>query len=65
VPIHIEELSSEVAVVDGGLPLTERQLDRIAAIVLAKLKEQQRTAERRREVQKLRRSVVPPLEVKG
>jgi hypothetical protein len=64
-PIHIEELSSEVAVVDGGFPLTDGQLERVAAIVLARLKERERSAARRRDVQELRRSVVPSLRVKG
>jgi hypothetical protein len=47
-PVHIGELSSEVAVADGDLPLGEAQLERIAQYVLRKLRQQDREQQARR-----------------
>lgn len=41
-PVHIEELISEVTVLDGELPLSQAQLDKIADYVIAKLDQRSR-----------------------
>ena len=61
-PIHIEQLQSEVAVFDGELPLSEAQLARLTALISSRLAERERTAERKGLP---RRSVIPPLEARG
>jgi hypothetical protein len=62
VPIHIEELQSEVAVFDGELPFSEAQLAKLTALISSRLAQRERTAERRGLP---RRSVVPRLEARG
>lgn len=47
-PLHIEELTSEVTVVSGDLPLSREQIDRLVAIVLKRLEQKQRENRRSR-----------------
>jgi hypothetical protein len=47
--VHVEKMSSEMTVVDGDLPLTEAQINRLVAIVLRRLAEQERNKRYRRE----------------
>jgi hypothetical protein len=63
VPIHVEEMLSELAVVDGDLPFTEAQLAKLVALVGRRLAEQQHAGGR--DPRLPRRSIVPPLEVRG
>jgi hypothetical protein len=56
-PIHIEELSSEVTVVEGDLPLTPAQIDKLARLVIKRLEEKQRAARRLHEATRVRRHV--------
>jgi hypothetical protein len=61
-PIHVEELQTEVAAFDGEVPLSEAQLDKLTALIGRRLAERQRVAEHRGVP---RRSVIPPLEARG
>ncbi len=36
-PVHVEQLTSEVVVLDGDLPLSEEQLEKVADFVIRKL----------------------------
>jgi hypothetical protein len=63
VPIHVEELTSEVTVVDGDLPLGRDQIEAIVRAVLARLAERTRDAARNREATRLRRQLSSPVEV--
>jgi hypothetical protein len=60
-PVHVEEMTSEVAVLDGDLPLSERQMETLAALVLQRLEEKQRAQRQRCEATALRREARPPL----
>jgi hypothetical protein len=65
VPVEVEELTSEVTVMDGGLPLSSEQLDRLAELVAARLERRERGDRQREEATTLRRRVAPPLGVEG
>lgn len=60
--VHIEELTSEVTVFDGELPLTPAQLDRLVRLVAACIAEKNREAEKRREATELRRHATASFE---
>ena len=62
-PIHIEELTSEVTVVDGDSLLTEAQKEMLVQMVVKRLGEIAREAERKARATKLRRQAGNPLEV--
>lgn len=60
-PVHIERMDNEVTVVDGELPLTDRQVEKLVNIVLSRLEGKQREAQKRQEATKLRRGSAPPV----
>jgi hypothetical protein len=62
-PLHIEELTSEVTVIDGDSLLTEMQKEMIIQMVIKRLSEKSREAERRARATELRHQAGPPLEV--
>lgn len=59
-PIYVETLSSDVTVVEGELPLSEAQLERLARLVLRRLEEQQRAAQKVYQATRLRERAAPP-----
>jgi uncharacterized protein YeaC (DUF1315 family) len=61
-PLHIEELTSEVTVMDGDSMLTEKQKEAIVQMVLKRLGEKGREAEHRSRCTELRRQASAPLE---
>ena len=60
-PVHVEEMTSEVAVFDGELPLTPQQVDKLVGLVLQRLQEKQRETRRSREATTLRSEAAPPM----
>jgi hypothetical protein len=64
-PVHVERITTDLTVIDGELPLSQAQLDKLVALVLARLDREQRLAEQRREATIIRRSTIPRLEVRG
>lgn len=56
-PVHIEELTSEVTAIDGDLPLTDDQVERIVDRVLRRLAERQRGARPLAEIARMRPGV--------
>ena len=62
-PVHIEEMTSEVTVVDGELPLSEAQVERLVAAVIKRLEGKQREAAKRRAATELQRGAAPPARV--
>jgi hypothetical protein len=62
-PLYVEEMTSEVAVFDGDLPLSPAQIETLVALVIRRLAEQQRDRERGREATMLRRQAAPPLRI--
>jgi hypothetical protein len=63
VPIHIEELTSNVTVLDGDVPLSGAQLEKLVQLVLRRLEEKHREAGRIREATALHQMAAPPLRV--
>jgi hypothetical protein len=61
-PLHIEELTSEVTVIDADSILSEKQREAIVQMVLKRLGEKARDAERRTRGTELRRQASAPLE---
>lgn len=59
--IHVEEISSELLVIEGDLPLTEAQIDKLVKIVMKRLEDQQRKVRWRREATSLRSEAAPPM----
>jgi hypothetical protein len=58
-PVHVEDVSNEVTVVDGELPLTEAQVERLVAVVLKRLEGKQREARKREGATRLSGSALP------
>ena len=63
VPLHIEELTSEVTIIDGDSFLTEAQKEMLVQMVIKRLGEKSRDGERKARATELRRQAAKPLEV--
>lgn len=61
-PVHVEEMTSEVTVADGELPLTPAQVEKLVGLVMSRLAERERDAARQRESTRLRRQSSPSFE---
>ena len=48
-PVHVEELTQEVTVANGDLPLSQAQVQRLVHLVLEQLSRQEREIKLRRE----------------
>lgn len=59
-PLHIERVTSDVSLQD--LSLTPAQLDKLVALVINKLEERAREAQKARAATALKRQASPPLE---
>jgi hypothetical protein len=62
-PLHIEELTSEVTVIDADSSLSEKHKEMLVALVIKRLGEKARDAERLRHATQLKRQAAEPLEV--
>lgn len=62
-PVHIDEMSSEVTVIEGELPLTAMQIDKLVRLVMSRIAEKSREAKLNREATQLRRQSVAPFEL--
>ena len=60
--LHIESLKTDVTLFGGELPLTEAQVGRLVNLVLKRLEERARDAERSRGATRLRRQATEALE---
>lgn len=61
--MHIEKMSSEVSLQDGELALTPQQIDKFVALVINRLEERAREAQRMRGATEIRRAAAPPFGV--
>ncbi len=61
-PVHVEEMASEVTVVAGDLPLTEAQIEKLVQIVLKRLTDKHLDSGRVKAATKLRRQSTSPFE---
>ena len=59
-PLHIERMTSDVSLQD--LSMTPAQLDKLVALVINKLEERAREAQKARAATALKRQASPPLE---
>jgi hypothetical protein len=60
-PIHIDEMHSDVTVIDGDLPLNEAQVEKLVQIIMRRLAQRQREQRMDREATTLRPHAGPPL----
>jgi hypothetical protein len=60
--MHIESLTSNVSVQDGDLGLTPQQIEKLVALVIARLEDRAREAQRACTATQLRRRAAPPFE---
>ena len=58
-PVHIDNLETDVTVATGDLPLSEAQIERLVRIVLKRLQDRQREQQRSREATRLRSQATP------
>ena len=58
-PVHIEDMQTEVTVFDGDLPLSPPQIEKLVKIVLMRLEEKQRNARNNSQATEIRNSIVP------
>jgi hypothetical protein len=58
-PVHIGEVSSEVEVARGEVPLSDTQLDALVKLVMKRLEQAKREAEHSREATRLRPTAAP------
>ena len=63
-PVQIEELSSEITVIDGEMPLSAAQVEKLVKLVMSRIDEHKRSVTQRREATRLRpNSTRPPEDV--
>ena len=58
-PVHIDEMQTDVTVFDGDLPLSPAQIEKLVRIILQRLEEKQRNAASNRNATEIRDSTVP------
>ncbi len=59
-PVHVEEMNSEVTAYDGDLPLSPAQIDKLVNIILQRLEQKQGHDRRTREATRLSSTVIAP-----
>jgi hypothetical protein len=64
-PVHVQEMTSDVEVIDGDMPLSDAQLKKIVDMVLRCLEDRHRTEKWTRDATALRRSVLPKTTIEG
>lgn len=60
-PIYVDEIHSDLSVLDGEFPLDEAQLERLVQLVLRRLEERERATRQHSDATALRRDSAPPL----
>jgi hypothetical protein len=58
-PVHIDNLETDVTVATGDLPLSEAQIEKLVQIVLKRLQDHQREQRHNREATRLRTRAAP------
>jgi hypothetical protein len=62
-PFHIEEMNTEVTIIDGDLPLTEAQVEKLVQLVIRRLESKSREARLSHEATTINGRVASPLRV--
>ena len=60
-PLHINEMSNDVTVFQGDLPLNQEQINQLVQIVMQHLAEKQRNDDRGREAATVRHQAAPTM----
>lgn len=63
-PVHINEVNSELDVIQGDMPLSEQQIELLVRIIMDRLEKQQRQARRIEQATTVRRASAPSLPFK-
>lgn len=58
-PVHVDEMTSEINIVEGELPLTPAQIEKLVKLVMSRLDARKRDASHQREATSLTGSVAP------
>lgn len=58
-PVHVENMTSDVTVLNGDLPLSEAQLEKLVRLVIQRMSEQERERTYARDATMLRRHAAP------
>lgn len=58
-PVHIGQMTSEMTLIDGDMPLTAAQVEKLVQIVLQRLEQQQRSQRQGREATAIRNESTP------
>ena len=59
--VHVDEMTSEINIVEGELPLTAAQIERLVKLVTSRLDARKRDASHQRDATSLTSSVAPDL----
>jgi len=62
-PVHIENMTSEVTVLDGDFPLNEAQLDKLIKLILQRLAEQEKERNYTREATTVRHQAISSFQI--
>jgi hypothetical protein len=60
-PFHIEHVTSEVTVLNGDLPLTEAQVEKLIRLIMKRLADRDRDAALSHDASSIKRQVSPAL----
>ena len=58
VPVHVDEMTTEVDAFESELPLSQTQLEKLVELVLCRLEDKQRDRERSRESTQIRTGAI-------
>jgi hypothetical protein len=61
--VHVEEMTSEVSVIEGELPMTAAQIEKLVKLVMKRISDHQREVVRSREARMLKSQSSAPFEV--
>ncbi len=57
-PVHVDEMTTEVDAFEGELPLSQPQLERLVELVLERLEDKQRQQQQRQESTQIRTGAI-------
>ncbi len=60
---HIEHVQSNVTAIDGDMPLTAAQIEKLVALVARRIEEKGREKAMTQEASSIQRHVAPPLRI--
>ena len=61
--VHVEEMTSEVSVIEGELPMTAAQIEKLVKLVMKRIADHRREMAQSREAMRLKSQSSAPFEV--